>query len=123
MLVFLLFRWCGQVVVSNRLASVKNGVEKPLVMRDACCFVYSRMGGGDHVEIVFAALRVPLAVPRLTGLPPAASLVAVGVFDRLVLRILKFVLDEIENVVRLLYEEYFVPSAVFRGSMGSEKSV
>ena len=27
-------------------------------------------------------------------------LVAVGVFDRLVLRILKFVLDEIENVVR-----------------------
>ena len=47
---------------------------------------------------------------------------AIEVFDRLVLRILKIVLDEIKNSPRLLLEEYFVPSAVFRGSQGSEKS-
>ena len=48
---------------------------------------------------------------------------AVGVFDRLVLRILKIGLDEIKNSPGLLLEEYFVPSAVFRGSQGPEKSV
>ena len=45
------------------------------------------------------------------------------VFDRLVLGILKIVLDEIKNSPRLLFEKYFVPSAVSRGSQGSEKSV
>ena len=53
---------------------------------------------GDRVEVVFAALRVPLAVPRLTGLPPVAS------------------------SPKKLFEEYSVPSAVSRGSLGSEKS-
>ena len=48
-------------------------------------------------------------------------LVAVGVFDRLVLRILKFVLDEIENDPRSLFEEYFVPSGVSMRSQGPEK--
>ena len=44
------------------------------------------------------------------------------VFEWLVLRILKFVLDEIKNNPRSLFEEYFVPSAVSRGNLGSEKS-
>ena len=48
---------------------------------------------------------------------------AIEVFDRLVLGILKIVLDEIKNSPRSSFEEYFVPSAVFRGSQGSEKSV
>ena len=49
----------------------------------------------DHSRQVFPlALRVSLAVPWLTGSPPVAH----------------------------LFEEYFVPSAVFRRSQGFEKS-
>ena len=45
------------------------------------------------------------------------------VFEWLVLSILTIVLDDIKNNPRQLFEEYFVPSAVSRGSLGSEKSV
>ena len=71
-LVFSFVCWCGQVVVSSSDFNEKRR-KIVLVIHGCVMFCLFARAFGDGVEIVFAALRVPLAVPRLTGLPPVAS--------------------------------------------------